>query len=103
MRSRYCAYALGLVEYLIKSTHPEGPHWRQDRGAWRRELHQWCKQTRFEGLQVLEVEQGPLAQEGFVTFHARLSQDQRDLSFSERSRFTHHEGRWKYLDGRAPA
>lgn len=103
MRSRYSAYALGLVEYLIKSTHPEGPHWREDRGLWRRELHQWCKQADFTSLEVLQVEEEPLAQEAFVTFFAQLRDAERDLSFAERSRFVRHEGRWKYLDGHAPS
>ena len=38
MRSRYSAYALGLVDYIIDTTLPAGPHWQADRSAWASEL-----------------------------------------------------------------
>lgn len=94
MRSRYAAYALGEVDYVLDTTHPGGPQFRQDRDAWREDVRGFCQDTRFEGLEVLdEREQGDL---GWVTFHARLSQAGEDVSFRERSRFERTDGRWLY-------
>ena len=46
MRSRYSAYALGLVNYIIETTHTENPHYRRDFSSWKKELKVFCKQTR---------------------------------------------------------
>lgn len=97
MRSRYCAYALERVDYLIQTTHPEGPHWQPDRARWRASLRDWCRATRFLGLELLAVDEALPQEEASVTFRATLSQGAQDISFTERSRFRRHEGRWKYL------
>jgi SEC-C motif-containing protein len=97
MRSRYTAYAVGDVAYLMATTAPASPWARADRGSWRAELVAWCRDTRFCGLTVHDHDtQGDT---GTVHFSARLTQGDRDLSFSERSRFVRRDGRWWYLDG----
>src|SRR5689334_9579352 len=55
MRSRYSAYALNKPDYIMQTTHPEGPHWHENPAAWRVELEAFSLGTRFEGLQILEV------------------------------------------------
>ncbi|MCO4773120.1 MAG: zinc chelation protein SecC, partial [Deltaproteobacteria bacterium] len=50
MRSRYAAYAVGAVDYVLATTHPAGPHWRADRAAWARDVRGFCEGTDFEGL-----------------------------------------------------
>lgn len=95
MRSRYSAYALRLISYLIATTDPEGPRWVADSERWQAELARFACSTRFEGLRISEHVAGE--QEGFVTFHATLSGDDgRDSSFTERSRFVLRDGRWLY-------
>ncbi len=91
MRSRYAAYALGLVEYVIDTTHPASPHFQVDTAAWRQDLRHFCQSTDFVGLTILksEVDQ--------VTFHAQLTQSGRDASFVEHSLFRQEKGRWLYL------
>ncbi|MFV8750271.1 YchJ family protein [Nannocystaceae bacterium ST9] len=97
MRSRYCAYALGEVDYLLATTHPEGPHFRSDTREWRADVAQFCTSTRFEGLEIqLSREQGD---RGEVRFFARLSREGRDVSFVEHSVFVREGGRWLYLSG----
>ena len=96
MRSRYAAYARGLVDYIIATTAP-GPQVQADPEAWRRSIAQFCRQTRFEGLRIVEHVHGE--EEAFVTFEATLTQAGRDASFSERSRFVRVEGRWAYHSG----
>ena len=94
MRSRYCAYALGESEYIIKTTHPDGPHYEFDLNSWRSDLDQYCRVTNFEGLEVLECRTD--GDEGWVRFHASLSQGETDLSFVEHSHFLRVDGRWLY-------
>ena len=96
MRSRYTAYALGEVDYVLETTHPEGPVWEADRAGWAGQVEAFCRGTTFEGLVVLAAE-APAGDVGHVTFRARLSQGGRDASFSERSEFRRLDGRWLYV------
>jgi SEC-C motif domain protein len=91
MRSRYSAYALSKSDYIMRTTHSESPHWRQDIAAWRASLDAFSRQTRFEGLIILATDANT------VTFHATLSQDRRDASFTERSVFRQEDGQWRYV------
>ena len=93
MRSRYCAYAHGLVDYIVATTDPEGPQWRGDLAAWRDEIAAFCRATRFEGLRILQ------AGEDTVTFRAHLARGGLDTGFSEQSRFVFRDGRWLYHSG----
>jgi len=95
MRSRYSAYALGLVDYVLATTHPDGPH--HGRYGQREEVAAFCANTDFQGLQVLEArEEGA---HGEVRFRARLAQGGRDASFGEHSVFFKVSGRWLYHSG----
>jgi SEC-C motif-containing protein len=99
MRSRYCAYAIGEVDYLLATTHAEGPQFRTDTRAWADEVRSFCMTTRFEGLEIRSSrEQGD---RGEVTFLARLRREGRDASFVEHSVFVREHGRWSYYDGDA--
>ncbi len=100
MRSRYSAYALGKVDYIIATTHPGGPHFRPDAVAWRAELSTFCRGTSFDGLTVHGAGAMP-GGEAWVEFTARLNQDGVDASFREHSRFAIHDGRWTYFAGEA--
>lgn len=101
MRSRYVAYLLGRADYIADTTHPDGPQFRADRTRWLAEITSFCKATTFAGLQVQAAgEDGKVGMDGkdaFVQFRATLTRDGRDMSFSERSLFRRHDGRWKYL------
>lgn len=112
MRSRYAAYALGLVDYVLDTTDPEGPQASPERRAWAAEVEGFIARTRFVGLEVLgagsegdagssEVScerpgPGAAGSAGWVQFHARLTQAGRDASFVERSAFVRRGGRWLY-------
>lgn len=97
MRSRYAAYALGLADYLIATTDPDGPRWETDEAAWRASIAAFGRGTRFEGLRILGS--GEEGDTGWVHFRAILSRDGRDTSFSERSTFVRRDGRWRYSAG----
>lgn len=98
MRSRYSAYALGLAEYLIETTHPKSPHYVSDKKQWLYQIHAFSKQVSFEGLEILETENGD--EEAFVSFVAHLSKEGTDLTFTEKSRFLKEGQSWKYIDGK---
>lgn len=91
MRSRYAAFALGLVGYLRRSwdesTRPEGLEIDSD-VTWRR-------------LLIEHTEAGsPFDQEGFVTFTAIGRTLEGRFEQRERSRFARDaDGRWVYVDG----
>jgi SEC-C motif-containing protein len=93
MRSRYTAYALGLADYIMKTTHPDGPQYNPDAAAWKRDIERFSRSTRFERLQILG------AQGDIVTFRATLFSGQQDTSFTEVSVFRQHNGQWKYYSG----
>lgn len=98
MRSRYSAYALGLAEYIIESTHPESPHFVSNKQQWLHQIRTFSQQVNFDGLEILETEN--LDSEAFVAFVAHLSKETADLTFTEKSRFLKQGHAWKYMDGK---
>jgi SEC-C motif-containing protein len=95
MRSRYAAYALGLVDYVIDTTAPDGPRAQTDRRAWALDVLAFHASTGFDGLEILGS--GSEGDGGWVRFRAILTQGARDASFEERSTFVRREGRWLYF------
>ena len=93
MKSRYSAYAAGQSRYIIATTHPENPDYREDRLGWLAEIDAFCQSTDFLGLEIREVVDGDT--EAFVTFRAILESGE----MIERSRFLKIEGRWLYVSG----
>jgi len=96
MRSRFSAYALGLVDYVLATTHPDGPH--DGRYGQREQVEAFCRNTDFDGLEILDASEVE-GDRGEVAFHATLRQGGRDASFGERSVFFRVDGRWLYHSG----
>jgi SEC-C motif-containing protein len=87
MRSRYSAFALGLVDYLLATWHTSTrpPALSLEPG------------TRWLGLEVrAHREDGDSAT---VEFVARSKQGGRATRLHEISRFVRQGGRWYYVDG----
>lgn len=99
MRSRYAAYSMGLVDYIMDTTHPQNPTRNPDRNRWRKELLAFSRSAQFTGLSIISFEDG--MNEAFVSFKAGLSQAGHDMSFAEKSRFLKENGRWTYESGKA--
>lgn len=97
MRSRYSAYALGIPEYIIHTTHPASPQYQHDIKQWTKEISDFCSHTAFRGLKILDFQE----KDSFatVTFIASLSQNENDASFTERSYFEKTNGIWFYRSG----
>ena len=86
MRSRYSAYAVGAIDYLLATWHPStGP------GELELSPIKWI------GLEVLHAE--ATGDAGVVEFVARCRVNGRAQRMHEASRFVRHEGRWYYIDG----
>ena len=97
MRSRYSAYALGLVDYIVVTTHPDNPLYNADIVTWKRRIMAFMNNTVFQKLEIVEFVDGE--DEAYVTFVAHLLQHGRDTSFREKSFFRKVNGRWLYLNG----
>lgn len=99
MRSRYSAYALGRVDYLIATLAPE-----QREPGLRASLEQSCADTAWLGLTVLATRAGgPDDVTGTVEFRAVHGDPDEPASrgyIQELSRFEKRDGRWLYVDGR---
>lgn len=97
MRSRYSAYALEDVEYIIKTTHADSPHQQTDKGQWQAQILKFCIETRFVGLQILDESFAESSNEGYVTFKAILTQGDQDATYTERSLFKKQGDYWQYI------
>ncbi|MBX3189956.1 MAG: hypothetical protein KF819_23225 [Labilithrix sp.] len=97
MRSRFSAFALGLGDYLVDTLAREHADRALPREALARELAQIRDRRRFMGLEIRESRES--GDEGWVTFHARVFEKGKDVSFAERSRFVREDGAWRYASG----
>lgn len=98
MRSRYSAYAVGAIDYLGDTLHPD---YRND---WdRAATERWAAQSQWTGLEIRDTEGGGEGDdEGFVEFVASFTESGEAKAHAERSRFLRHQGRWYYADGLLP-
>jgi len=98
MRSRYSAYALGLIDYLIATTLPA-----QQAALDRAGIEQWSRQSQWLGLDVESEEAVPGdALHAHVTFTARWRDAGGEHAHRERSAFVRSAGRWYFIDPTAP-
>ena len=93
MKSRYSAYAVGDVSYIIKTTHKDNPSFNEDKLTWSKDILEFCKSSEFFGLEILEFINGN--DTAFVTFKALLSNG----VLLEKSGFLKTENGWLYVSG----
>jgi SEC-C motif domain protein len=86
MRSRYSAYVLGLIDYLLATWHPSTTPGELE-----------LPPVKWLGLEVLASE--ATDQAGVVEFVARCRNQGRGERLHETSRFVRESGRWFYIDG----
>lgn len=98
MRSRYSAYARGMVDYIIETTDPDGEAWKEPRAEWRKDIQRFGEEMDFLGVQILESQYD--GDRGEVRFYAKLRKKGRDASFEEHSHFLRRQGKWLYVSGR---
>ena len=87
MRSRYSAYVLGQIQYLLATWHPSTSPGELE-----------LSPVKWLGLEVLHAQSAGDA--GVVEFVARLRDGSgRAQRMHETSRFVREGGRWYYIDG----
>lgn len=89
MRSRYCAYALGLMEYVHRTWHPS------TRPPLAELTHD--PSAKWLGLQVKRQQEN--GDQATVEFVARYKVGGRAHRLHETSRFVRENGKWYYVDG----
>lgn len=96
MRSRYSAYALQKPEYIIRTTHPDNPTYKENYNQWIQEIYHFCQNTQFQKLDILEVIEG--TDKSYVTFNAQILQNSQNKELVEKSYFVKDESQWLYRD-----
>jgi SEC-C motif domain protein len=95
MRSRYTAYVVGDVDYVLNSVHPDSPG-QADRAS----TEAWSKAADWQGLEIIEtMAGGENDEEGFVEFAAHFKLRNIPQKHHERAHFKRHKGKWLYFDG----
>jgi SEC-C motif domain protein len=96
MRSRYAAYVLGEIDYIIGSHDPETVEEVDRENA---EL--WSKSSEWQGLEIVKCEDGGAADEkGTVEFIARFKMKGFGQIHHELATFRKHDGRWVFSDAK---
>lgn len=90
MRSRYTAYVVKNVDYLLKTWHPSTKPANIDLGT----IPKW------NGLHIVSTEAGDESDSyGTVEFKATALSQGKIFRLHEKSRFVKEHGRWLYVDG----
>ncbi|MCW8890563.1 MAG: YchJ family protein [Sedimenticola sp.] len=95
MRARYCAFALGQIDFLSESLHPDhrGDH---DVEATRH----WAENSKWLGLEIVDKESGEEGDEkGIVEFIATYKEGGVVKHHHERSNFSKVGDEWFFVDG----
>lgn len=89
MRSRYTAYALCNVPYLLQTTHPKTRKYYSAKS-----IEQWAKESTWLKLEIKEAEGNT------VTFYAYFKDQSGQLQVhKEHSTFKQEDGIWYFVDG----
>lgn len=98
MKSRYSAYAVANIKYLISTTHPDNPQYNPNKIEWGNDIKEFCQSVNFISLDIIEYIKNEDTE--FVTFRANIKDlNNNDISFVEKSRFVKYNNLWKYIDG----
>ncbi len=95
MRSRYCAFVKGEIDYLYKTLAPES---RKDYDE--KATKEWASSVKWKGLKIVKSEGGGAKDEsGVVEFVATYEKDRKGLDHHEVSQFRQDNGTWFFVDG----
>lgn len=95
MRSRYSAYALGEIDWIVGSQAPEGRQFVD-----RRATEEWSRRATWHGLEIVETRQGGADDtEGIVEFKARYEIGGEAVVHHEIASFRREDAQWFFLDG----
>ena len=96
MRSRYSAFVVGEIDYILKTYAPETRPYSD-----RAEIKRWAASVKWLGLQVVSTKEGKAGDnKGRVKFKALYSESGKIHEMIEDSFFRFEKGQWFYVDGR---
>lgn len=93
MRSRYSAYVLTVVDYLIATTLPI-----QQSTLDRVGIEAWSRSSQWLGLTVHQQQLAHSPDHAWVSFSARWRDAQGEHQHDERSGFVRVDGQWYFID-----
>jgi len=95
MRSRYTAYVVQAIDYIVDTcTHDE-----KDKIDIK-QTKNWSEKSKWLGLKILSVEKGEAEDtEGTVEFEASYEMDGLKDNYHEKATFKKKDGRWFYDEG----
>ena len=94
LRSRFSAYALNNVQYIMDTTCKDGPRYGGNQYRWEAQLTAYATYNQFIGLAIEDVD------ENIITYRAEVVFGSVDNSFTEKAEFRQNDaGRWCYYDG----
>lgn len=96
MRSRYTAYVIVAVEYILRSTHPSTRRFYKAE-----DIENWAKSSFWEKLEIISTSQGlPKDKKGIVEFKAFYMDAEGNRQIHhEKSNFRKELGKWFFVDG----
>ncbi len=93
MRSRYSAFVLGEIDYIIETTIPA-----QQQFLNKQEITEWSRQTQWHKLQINNHTPNIGKRHASVDFEAFFITDDGMQSHREHSTFVTIENRWYFID-----
>ena len=96
MRSRYAAYVLKNVPYIVETTVPS-----QQALLNAQAIEAWAEETQWLGLQILNTESLTKTQSA-VEFNAVFQGEEGEQTHHERSIFVKIDDRWYFVDPTVP-
>ncbi|EKX99073.1 hypothetical protein HMPREF9996_00193 [Aggregatibacter actinomycetemcomitans Y4] len=96
MSSRYSAYVLQNVPYIVETTVPN-----QQKLLNMQAIQAWAENTQWLGLQILNTETLTKVQSA-VEFNAIFQGEEGEQEHHERSIFVKIDGRWYFVDPTVP-
>lgn len=95
MRSRYTAFTLANIDYLMKTHHISTRPVKD-----RQEILNWAKSVQWVGLSVINTQNGSASDhEGMVEFKALYLENGVLKAIQEKSLFRYEKGMWYYVSG----
>ena len=93
MRSRYCAYTLKNIDYIVATTAPS-----QQALLDRALLQDWAETTQWTGLDIVAHQPALSKIHSAVEFKAFFASEQGIQAHHETSLFVKQDGRWYFVD-----
>lgn len=97
MRSRFSAYAIGAIAYILRSTHPSTERFH-NAGA----IEKWARSSVWQKLEIVSKSAGEANdKKGTVEFKAYfLNENEQPQIHHELSNFEKYLGKWFFVDGK---